>query len=143
MLSYLTFLKAPSYINDAGRILVYKLLNWTAGTLHIPGVVRKPGKKMTTSNIRQKIKGTFRNIEFRDKETDDELHLEFSTDKNKDYNFYLWIAASWTTLNIGARLKNYPSLYFWYDSAEKLKMNHNEWEKWAVLTPYRLDRIII
>ncbi len=98
---------------------------------------------MSSFDIQEKIKRTFKNIEFHDRHSDDQLCLEFSTSKKKDYTFYLWIESLWTTLNIGASLKGNPDKYFWYDSAEKLNMGDEEWVNWAEEYIFRtLDKLV-
>ncbi len=101
--------------------------------------MRKPVKKMSAKDLKEKLRGTFKSVDFLDKESNDELYLEFATDKNKDYLFYVWIESSWTTTNIGARLKNDPDGYFWYDSIETSEIVDDSWREWT--TEFIVDRI--
>ncbi|MBZ0245932.1 MAG: hypothetical protein K8H85_08300 [Cyclobacteriaceae bacterium] len=85
---------------------------------------------MNLTDLKEKVKEKFPNVNFLvEKESKDELILEFETDNNKDYSFYISSYLSGFFVNVGAKLKNSPGLYFWCDSIEQLNMDEGEWSR--------------
>ncbi|PWK16664.1 hypothetical protein LX78_02958 [Xanthomarina spongicola] len=85
---------------------------------------------MTVSELKEIILNKNQNIQFLEKESDNEVYLEFSTEKNTDYVFFISIESLLTTVDIGAKLNSDINAYFWHQSAEKINTSDKEWNSW-------------
>jgi len=82
---------------------------------------------MDSNQFLEQLKQRFTKVTFEQKETEHELDILIVTDQSKSFNFYIWIEGGWTTMDIGATLKDEPNKDFWYSSFEHIKEDDPTW----------------